>query len=99
MKLREKLYKVSDDVKARLKRPFVFKKTDRAFESAIDSLLAKKEEEECNIEDLRMNIANGELESIQAIVRARLKIEEMDKQIAILKEEYSKQTEEVGKSK
>jgi hypothetical protein len=97
MTLREKLYKVSDDIKARIKRPHVFKKTDRAFDSAIDSLIFKKEEAEANLEDLRMDIANGEVEAIQKIVKERRLIEEMEKQIVILGAEHAKQTEEVEK--
>jgi hypothetical protein len=85
----DKVYRITEAVKDRINKPFNLRKVQRGFAAAIDSLDAKIEESDLTIADLRTKAANGNLDAIQRIIDTVLEVEEMKRQVEVLRNEQA----------
>ena len=83
MCLFDRLYSATDELREKARKPFVKKKLQREFETAIDSAEMQKLEAEEKLQQLQENIKNYDLNKY---LELRSDLEAIERTIEVLKE-------------
>ena len=80
MKLFDRLYNASEELKKTVKKPFVYKKITRALDGAVDSYETQKIDTQELVDKLMEKLANGDTGVIADLIENRLALIEIETQ-------------------